>query len=403
MPSNTSTLDLIHSRPPKHTLPRELYREAQSYRDDLEKIWHRDWIFAGHTVELPKAGNFMTLQVGDYPVVIVRTDKGDIRAFHNHCRHRGSRLCTASQGRSPKLVCPYHKWTFSLEGDLIYAPTMPEDFDKSDQNLHPVHVGVVNTLIYVCVAETAPDFDEFKNDLSPFLAVHNLENTKVIHESSIIEQGNWKLVMENNRECYHCEANHPELSLSFLDNPAVSGVAGAEDPELAAFWDRCESRGVVSRFKLHESGRYRMLRTLLTDGAKSYTMDTQPAVKQRLDNTDLDDIGVLLYFHFPNTWNHFLGDHAITFRMLPMSPTETLVTTKWLVPKDAVEGKDYDLENLIKVWVATNDQDRRLVEETQRGVSSPAYVPGRYSDISEYGVNQFIDWYCDTMRQRLAN
>ncbi len=398
-----STLELIHERPPKHTLPRELYLSEAAYRDDLAMIWHREWVFAGHTVELPKPGSWFTFQLGDYPIVVVRGDKGEIRAFHNACRHRGSRICSEAKGRSPKLVCPYHKWTFGLDGNLIYAPSMQADFDKTDQGLHPVHIGIVDTLIYVCVADNPPDFTPFQRDLAEYLAPHQLENTKVAYESNIVERGNWKLVFENNRECYHCEANHPELSLSFLDNPSVSGIAGAEDPALTAFWNSCEGAGVPSRFKVNAAGSYRLLRTLLTDGAKSYTMDKQPAVGRRLDKTGLDDIGVLLYYHYPNTWNHFMGDHAITFRMLPMSPTETLVTTKWLVPKDAVEGKDYDLENLIKVWVATNDQDRRLVEETQRGVSSPAYVPGRYSDISEYGVSQFIDWYCDTMRQRLAN
>ena len=114
------------------------------------------------------------------------------------------------------------------------------------------------------------------------------------------------------------------------------------------------------------------------------------------------DAGSLLFFHYPNSWNHFLADHSIVFRVLPISATETEVTTKWLVHKDAVEGVDYDLANLTRVWIATNDEDRQVVEENQRGINSPAFVPGPYSKIQEDGVIQFVDWYCRTLTGRLG-
>jgi phenylpropionate dioxygenase-like ring-hydroxylating dioxygenase large terminal subunit len=110
----------------------------------------------------------------------------------------------------------------------------------------------------------------------------------------------------------------------------------------------------------------------------------------------------LLMYHYPNTWNHFLADHAITFRVLPISPTQTEVTTTWLVPADAVEGVDYDIPTLTEVWMATNDEDRLVVEQNQLGILSPAYEPGPYSTIQEEGVIQFVDWYCDTMSGRLS-
>ena len=109
-----------------------------------------------------------------------------------------------------------------------------------------------------------------------------------------------------------------------------------------------------------------------------------------------------LFYHYPNTWNHFLGDHAIVFRVLPISATETEVTTTWLVHKDAVEGVDYDLQNLTTVWMATNDEDRQVVEENQKGILSPAYEPGPYSTLQEEGVIQFVDWYVGLMTDRLS-
>ncbi|MDX2421056.1 MAG: aromatic ring-hydroxylating dioxygenase subunit alpha [Amphritea sp.] len=402
MTSKTKTLELINQRKPRHALTREIYRDEEVYQQDLEQIWHKEWIFAGHTFEIEKSGEYLTIQVGDYPVVIVRDDQNNVRAFHNACRHRGSRVCSEAKGKTAKLVCPYHKWTFGLDGKLLFAGNMGEKFNNDDHGLMPVHCEIVNSFIYICVAEQAPDFEQFRQDVSPFIAPHNLENCKVAHEANLLEKGNWKLVFENNRECYHCDSNHPELLNSFVENLSVAGVGGSDDPELTAHWDKCEAAGLPSRLVMDKAGQYRMTRIPLAAKAVSYTMDGKPAVNGRLDNTDVEDIGALLYFNYPSTWNHFLGDHALSFRVLPLSSGETLVTTKWIVPKDAVEGVDYDLDTLTKVWLATNDQDRQLVEETFRGVSSPSYIPGPFSEVAENGVCQFVDWYCDTMKSKLS-
>ncbi|WP_024302079.1 aromatic ring-hydroxylating dioxygenase subunit alpha [Pseudogulbenkiania sp. MAI-1] len=403
MSNQTKTLALIQQRKPRHVLSRELYIDPDVYRDDLAQIWHKEWIFAGHTFELEKPGQFMTLQIGDYPIVLVRGSDGELRAFHNVCPHRGSKVCQGSSGKSARLVCPYHKWTFGLDGKLLFAGNMGSDFDPLNHGLKQAHCAVVETYIYVCVAETAPDFEAFRQALTPFIAPHNLADCKVAYESTIVEKGNWKLVFENNRECYHCEGSHPELLNSFVENLSVAGIVGDEDPELAAFLDRCETGGLPSRLVMAEGGQYRITRIPLAANARSYTMDGKPAVSGRLDQSGVENIGALLYFNYPSTWNHFLGDHALSFRVLPIGPGETAVTTKWLVHKDAQEGVDYDLDNLTRVWIATNDQDRKLVEGTHAGVSSPVYEPGRYSDLAENGPCQFDDWYCETMKSRLAD
>ncbi len=400
--NDQTTLSLINQRKPRHALSRDLYRDPAVYRDDLEQIWHKEWIFAGHSFEIEKPGEYLTLQIGDYPVVIVRDDDNRIRAFHNACRHRGSRLCSESKGRVAKLVCPYHRWTFDLDGRLLFAANMGEKFNNDDHGLMPVHCEVVKSFIYVCVADQAPDFSQFRDAVASYVTPHQPDSYRVAFESNLVEQGNWKLVFENNRECYHCEGNHPELLNSFVENLAVAGVGGEEDPALVAFWDRCEAAGLPSRLLMDPLGQYRMTRIPMFNDAVSYTLDGRPAVNGRLDSSGEANIGALLYFNYPSSWNHFLGDHALSFRVLPLGPGETLVTTRWLVHRDAVEGVDYDLDNLTKVWLATNDQDRQLVEETFRGVSSPAYVPGPFSDVAENGVCQFVDWYCDTMKRRLT-
>jgi Rieske 2Fe-2S family protein len=132
-------------------------------------------------------------------------------------------------------------------------------------------------------------------------------------------------------------------------------------------------------------------------------MTGKPAVRKNLsDAVPADRIGTLMLYHYPTTWNHVLVDHATTFRVLPISATETAVTTKWLVHKDAVEGVDYTVDELTHVWTMTNDEDRRIVEENAFGIKSPAYEPGPYSELHEGGVIQFVDWYAGFIGRRLS-
>ncbi|MQW32412.1 SRPBCC family protein, partial [Sinorhizobium meliloti] len=163
-----------------------------------------------------------------------------------------------------------------------------------------------------------------------------------------------------------------------------------------------EAAGTPAQFVLAGDGQYRLARMPLQEKALSYTMDGKAAVSRHLGRVAPPDAGTLLMFHYPSTWNHFLPDHSLTFRVMPISPTETEVTTTWLVHKDAVEGVDYDLKRLTEVWIATNDEDREIVETNQQGILSPAYVPGPYSPGQESGVMQFVDWYAAWLERAIA-
>ncbi|RYC32139.1 aromatic ring-hydroxylating dioxygenase subunit alpha [Lichenibacterium minor] len=403
MSPHQTMLAAVEAHRPGYTLARDFYCDPAFFRLDLENIHHRDWLFAGHDCEIKRAGQFFTLQIGDYPVVVVRGNDGAIRAFHNSCRHRGSRVCTAEHGRAKRLVCPYHQWSYDLDGTLARARHMEGEIDKSQFGLKPVHCRSVGGYVFVCVGRDAPDWDAFSATVAPYLAPHDLSDTVVVHSSTIVENGNWKLVWENNRECFHCAANHPELCRSYPEAPTATGVdAVFSDPAMVEHWARCEAVGLPSRFAIADSGQYRVTRAPLIEGVESYTMSGRKAVKRQLTPRVTEPlIGTLLLFHYPTTWNHVLGDVATTFRVLPIDATHTEVTTKWLVNKDAVAGVDYDMDELTKVWLATNDQDRRVVEENQRGILSPAYEPGPYSLEHESGVMQFVDWYLGATRRAL--
>ncbi|RWB32177.1 MAG: aromatic ring-hydroxylating dioxygenase subunit alpha [Mesorhizobium sp.] len=403
MISKNDMAKLLDRRQPSFALEREFYTDPDIFRLDLEHIWYREWIFAGHLCELPKTGSYITLQIGEYPIMIVRDAKGTIRAMHNTCRHRGSKICKDAKGTSAKLVCPYHQWTYDLDGKLIFARQMGDNFDKTGYALAPVACEVVEGTIFICLAEHPSDFGRVRDQFAPYVLPHNLMDAKVAYENTIIEKGNWKLVWENNRECYHCAVNHPELCKSFPEAPTSLGVAdGAIDDEVRELWSRCETAGLKAEFQIDPSGQFRATRVPLINGATSYTMDGLPAVSRAITDTrNVDNIGALLFYHYPSSFNHYLADYMVTFRITPISATETAVTTKWLVHKDAVEGVDYDKDRLTHVWIETNDQDRQIVEDNAAGVLSPAYRPGPYSEVHEGGVLQFVEWYASFIRPRL--
>ncbi len=396
MPIPIDPLQVVNSRRPGQMLPREAYVTSAMYEADFEAIWYQEWVFAGHSFEIPEDGQFFTLQIGDYPIVVVRNEQGDINAFVNMCRHRGSRLCPQERGDVGRIVCPYHGWTYNLDGELIYAANMGEGFDLTQHSLRRVHCQVVATYVFVCLArEPRKSLDAFESEMTRFLAPYGLEDARVAHETTVIEAGNWKLVWENNRECYHCNANHPELMNSFRETLTVAGLQGSEADEERAFTERCEAAGFPSALRIADDGQYRIVRIPFTGKALSQSLDGQYVVQNHL-LTDPRGIntGNLLYFHYPSTWNHVMADYVISFRVTPLAPDRTQVTTKWLVHKDAEEGRDFQNDMLTAVWIATNAQDARLVGECHRGVASPVFEAGTMSPIEEMGPSQWLDWYC---------
>lgn len=398
-----TALEMLGQHPRGFSLPQPFYNDARLFRLDIQAIFEREWLFAGMSCEIPARGNFITLSIGDNPIIIVRGDGGTLHAFHNVCRHRGSRLCSTERGKVAKLVCPYHQWTYELDGRLLFAGTeMGSDFDLGQYGLKPVAITMAGGFMFVCLADNPPAINEFTTALEHYLAPYDVENLKVAVTSSIEEAANWKLVIENNRECYHCNGAHPELLNSLQefddsDDPRATPAYRELVARKQADWDAMQVPWQLTRI----DRRNRLTRTPLLNGAVSMTMDGKPACQRLMGRLTSADMGSLRILHLPNSWNHFMGDHAVVFRVLPLGPQHTLVTTKWLVHKDAVEGVDYHPEQMRKVWDATNDQDRRLAEENQRGINSRAYQPGPYSATYEFGVVDFIDWYRETLQTNL--
>ena len=394
----------LADRRPGYTLPQALYNDPAMFEFDLHAIYARSWLMAGFTCEVPDPGSYTSIRIGPWPVLIVRGRDGQIRAFHNSCRHRGAVLCKEGLGKSPRIVCPYHRWTYNLDGSLLSAARMPDDFDTGEHGLRPVRLEVVAGVIYICLSDNPPAFEQFRTDMESVLAPHDLENAKVARVETLVEYADWKLVMENGRECYHCQGSHPELSRTFpVGSSAYFDYGGAEHAR--QFEERMADIGLPCG-PVGEDW-WQALRFPLNPGMKSMTMDGAPASKKLMCTLGQGDIGSLRWALEPHSFAHATGEILFFFSAMPTGPKETLVTAKWLVHKDAVDGVDYDGEAIAEPWHTTNLQDKELAENNQAGVDSPGYLPGPYSPEAEVLVLRFVDWYCaraaEYLNEQLVN
>lgn len=401
---------LLKRRAPFTSLPAPLYIGQDVFLADLEVFFHQHWICIGVEADVPEAGDAQVIEIGKTSLVLLRDDDEHIRVVHNVCRHRGARLLQEGRSIISKLVCPYHQWTYELGGELTHAPHMGRDFEKGCHGLKRVNFRSIAGMVFVCLSDHPPeDIDDLQEALEHRLAPYHMRDTRIAHEQDFIEEGNWKLTIENNRECYHCSANHPELTVTAI------GAQFGFDPDILSAEERSAfaiSEGTsASQTRAWEAGGYpstaiehlaghatnfRTERLVLSNGAVSHTLDGKVACQRLLGKLTEQNLGdIHLWGH--NGWHHFFSDHAVISIVIPLSADRTLVRTKWLVKKDAVEGQDYDLEKLTRVWIETTRQDAELVGRAHAGVEDPAYQPGPYSKFTEGQLENFATWYTERM------
>ncbi len=408
-----TAIDLVRRRTPGHSLEAPFYTSPELFALDVTAIFARHWLFSAAEAEVPDPGDYVTVEIGPYSVLILRDDDEQVRAFHNVCRHRGSRLVPAGSGSVGNIVCPYHQWTYRTDGCLSFAPQQAPSLDRSRFGLRPIQVATVAGLIFVCLADDPPeDFSEVARFLEPYLDPYDLAHTTVAHQVDLTEDGNWKLVIENNRECQHCDGSHPELVSAYFpffgyaegDIPARlrpvrdrydTAVAELDEVRAAHGFPRADRRELASR----PTG-FQLSHPPLDGAGISFGPDGSQVCTKLMGSLTTARFGDLSLHLQPNAWFHFLSDHAVVFRVLPVSADRSVVRTTWLVPAAAVPGVDYDVDILTHVWQATNQQDAVLVANTQSGVSDPGYRPGPYSVVEDH-VEGFVRWYIDRLRHHL--
>jgi Rieske 2Fe-2S family protein len=396
---------------PGYSLPRPFYQEPELYQLELEQIWRRGWLFAGYTCQIPQPGDFFVYEIDTDSIVIVRQADQSIAAFHNLCRHRGSLIVAELAGRCQSFVCPYHQWSYALDGSLQHTRSMPADFSRLDWSLKPIAIRNLSGAIYICLSRQPPDFVPARQVMEPMMRPQGFEQAQIAEIIDYDIHANWKLVWENNRECYHCDVNHPQYVKANFDRYDQDTLNLNIAQQLRAATQRLETelcrQGLSSAdshaglFRFPDAERnlwYAANRTALVAGYVSESLDGRQ-VAPLMGSYSQPDVGTLRLRTLPNFWNHSSCDHAVSTRLTPAGIHLTRARVIWLVSDSAKAGQDFDLDTLLPFWQLTSEQDWQICERQQRGINSSAYQPGPLSPLQEANVDQFIRWY---LRQLVA-
>ena len=356
------------------TLDGPWYTSPEVFAEERERIFARAWVCVARLEQLERAGDFIVADVAGESIIVACGNDGRVRAFYNVCRHRGTLLCTASDGRfGGSIQCPYHAWTYALDGTLVAARTMADvpDFRREDYPLHQAAVAVQHGLVYVSLQPDPPPLETTHAALRDRFAPWRLGELRTAQTTHYDVACNWKLIFQNYSECYHCPLIHPQLDrLSPSDSGRNDLVQG---PFLGGYSE------------LREPGT-----SLTHTGATA-----RPPIRT-LDVAGRDRI--YYYTVFPSLLVSLHPDYAMVHRIRPLGPGRTAIACSWLFEPETIASPGFDPSDAVSFWDLTNRQDWQISELTQRGVASRAYVPGPYAN-AEGLLAAFDRHYLAAMRE----
>ena len=348
------------------TLPAEAYHSAEVLEWERRHFFAASWVCVGRADDLAEPGSQRAVEVGGAGILLIRGGDNELRAFHNTCRHRGHELlpCGASTQRQT-VQCPYHRWTYGLDGKFKGGPTMAVQpgFDKSDpdHSLRKARVHEWHGWVFVNATGDAPDFDTYAGNLDDLMAPYESGRMFVGASHSYEIAANWKIIVENYHECYHCTEIHPELC-------AVSSPTSGEGIEPTGLW---------------VGGTMR-----LRDGVETMSLDGKSGgVRLRgLNDDSAKDVGY--YMLWPNVLISPHPDYVMTHRIEPLASDRTFVECQWLFAPESLERADFDPSFASDFWDVTNRQDWNACESVHRGSAGPGYRQGPFSE-QEVQVYEF--------------
>lgn len=337
------------------TMPREYYASPEVFAREQDAIFARSWICVGRERDFTEPGAFRLVDLAGESLIVVRDREGEIRAHYNVCRHRGTRLCTESSGTlSETIQCPYHAWTYRLDGRLIGAPHMTgtPGFSLADYPLHSAAVGRWEGFVFVTLAEHPPPIDQAFAPLHGRFSRFNLPALLPVRRIEYPVAANWKLILQNYSECLHCPTIHPELTTRL---PYTSGANDlTEGPFLGGYME-------------------------IRAPHQSATMSGRACAIPLGDLPDEDLARAYYYTLFPSMMLSLHPDYAVYYTVAPVSEKASVVTCVWMVHPDAPSKPGYNIADAEEFWDRTNRQDWHICEQSQLGVSSRVYAPGPYS------------------------
>jgi glycine betaine catabolism A len=335
------------------SLAQRYFVSPEIFAQEQKEIFSKQWLLVGHQNQIATAGDYFTTEVAGESLIIVRDKRGTIHGFYNVCRHRGSRLIETRNGQSATIQCPYHAWTYALDGRLMGAPHMDEvsGFDKANYSLHAVNLALWEGFVFVNLGDSpAPLTEWFK----PLAGKFSRWNLSALHSAKRIEydvRANWKLIFENYSECYHCLGVHPELSKISPSDSAENDLT--EGPFLGGFMRIAKGKSLT------KSGN---------------------ACALPIGCFGEHDVHLVFYYSiFPNMLLSLHPDYVMVHQLRPQSPERTLIICDWLFNPEAFKRSDFEPDDAIEFWDMVNKQDWHVCELSQQGIASRAYEPGPYS------------------------
>jgi glycine betaine catabolism A len=356
------------------TLPARAYTDPQWFGDEMDRVFANMWLAAGRADELDRAGAFIRRDVAGASVLIVRTSEGALRAFHNVCRHRGTRLCVDTQGTfQGSIQCPYHAWTYALDGRLLSAPQMDglDGFDRASLPLRSVGCDTWDGHVFINLLEQPPPLRDQLADLPARFAPWQMQNLRLGHRIEYDVATNWKLVVQNYNECLHCPIIHPLLN-------RMHHYLGADNVPSAATY--C---GGAMGFK---DG----VETLSSDGKRR--RDFLPGLAER-ERTLVNYFAI-----YPNLLLTLHPDYMMTITIWPQSCGRTRLIAEWHFHPDEMAKPGFVFQDAVEFWDRTNREDWAISEQSYLGISSRGYAPGPYSD-RERQLWEFDQFILDRLHQ----
>jgi Rieske 2Fe-2S family protein len=353
------------------TLPAAFYTSTEVFRLEQSGLFGRMWLCIGREADLPKPGDFFTHEIGGERILVVRGGDATVRAFFNVCRHRGSRIVDAPRGEGlERLRCPYHSWSYALDGRLAHAPRMPAGFAKEGFPLVTVRIGRFAGFLFLNLDEQAEPLESHLADL-PDLSRYRMGELRCGRRVEYEVAANWKFICENYSECYHCPGVHPQLfRISDHLEP------GARVLETGA----CFNGGAMG----------------LRDGFSTMSMSGRSQLPQIPGLPAEDHRKVFYYLVYPNLLLSPHPDYVLTHTIWPLAPDRSRIVCEWLFTREAVAMQGFDPIDVVEFWDLTNRQDWGLCERAQAGAASRGYRPGPYQS-SEDCVHAFDRWYAERL------
>ena len=400
-----------------YTIPAAYYVDEDHYRSDERFIADKLWLMTDHESRIPNAGDYFVFEYGRGESVIILRDKaGAVKAYYNVCRHRGSRLCRhdeepapkdaqlsvkqlSSSGTTPVFRCPYHAWTYDLDGRLVSAYGMPDDFEPAKNGLLPCHLRTAEGFIFVNLSRREPpDFDSAVSAMRTLCQRYGTAQLKVGARVQYPTRANWKLALENFLECYHCGPAHRSLVTTHDWDYSITAEQRARRAPEMERWVPPTVRPGNSAAGMGQAAASTSIvgRGFLRPGFVTGSLDGRP-VAPLLPNFKEYTHG---FRETTTSWSTAYwaayDDHVAVARFTPRGVAMTDAEIIWLVNPAAKEGKDYQIDRLIALWDITMREDKWIVENNHQGVMcSGGYVPGRYAthEIGRGAPGAFIKWY----------